>query len=159
MDMVIPCWGINLQCIDYRKHCVSKKRVEYRGGEIPFRDVEGCHMTEDIVRLHGNMKNALGVSATHLDWTMVPYVRKSFGKHYIDGLRHIEKLSEEEIERDTSFDEGYSWADVSIEEDSFAYNDAWNYAMAMTKRELKQAAEGMYHNLNTLMSRSGNQLQ
>ena len=24
-----------------------------------------------------------GVSATHLDWTMVPYVRKSFYKHYI----------------------------------------------------------------------------
>ena len=24
-----------------------------------------------------------GVSATHLDWTMIPYVRKSFMKHYI----------------------------------------------------------------------------
>ena len=30
--------------------------------------------------------------------------------------------------------------------------------MDMTKRELKQAVEGMYHNLNTLQSRSGNQL-
>ena len=29
-----------------------------------------------------------GVSATHLDWTMVPYVRKSFYKHYLDGLRN-----------------------------------------------------------------------
>lgn len=28
----------------------------------------------------------------------------------------------------------------------------------MTKRELEQAAEGLYHNLNTLQSRSGNQL-
>lgn len=27
-----------------------------------------------------------GVSATHLDWTMVPYVRMSFAKHYEDGL-------------------------------------------------------------------------
>jgi len=26
-----------------------------------------------------------GVSATHLDWTMVPYVRKSFYKHYLEG--------------------------------------------------------------------------
>ena len=24
-----------------------------------------------------------GVSASHIDWTMVPYVRKSFMKHYI----------------------------------------------------------------------------
>ena len=30
-----------------------------------------------------------GVSATHLDWTMVPYVRKSFAKHFKDGVRHI----------------------------------------------------------------------
>ena len=30
-----------------------------------------------------------GVSATHLDWTMVPYVRNSFKKHYLDGLKYI----------------------------------------------------------------------
>lgn len=38
-----------------------------------------------------------GVSATHLDWTMVPYVRKSFWKHFKDGLRYIEGLSDDEI--------------------------------------------------------------
>ena len=31
-----------------------------------------------------------GVSATHLDWTMVPYVRKSFWKHFKDGLEYID---------------------------------------------------------------------
>ena len=30
-----------------------------------------------------------GVSASHIDWTMVPYVRKSFYKHYKDGLKYI----------------------------------------------------------------------
>lgn len=30
--------------------------------------------------------------------------------------------------------------------------------MEMTEREVNQAVEGMYHNLNTLQSRSGNQL-
>lgn len=40
-----------------------------------------------------------GVSATHLDWTMVPYVRKSFYKHFKDGLKYIEGLSDEEIEK------------------------------------------------------------
>ena len=38
-----------------------------------------------------------GVSATHLDWTMVPYVRKSFFKHFKDGLKYVEGLSEDEI--------------------------------------------------------------
>ena len=35
-----------------------------------------------------------GVSATHLDWTMVPYVRYSFYKHFKDGLHYIEKIDE-----------------------------------------------------------------
>ena len=33
-----------------------------------------------------------GVSAGHLDWTMVPYVRKSFYKHFKDGLIYAENL-------------------------------------------------------------------
>ena len=31
-----------------------------------------------------------GVSATHLDWTMVPYVRKSFYKHYKDAVEYVD---------------------------------------------------------------------
>ena len=38
------------------------------------------------------------------------------------------------------------------------HQDEYKYAMDMTERELKQAVEGMFHNLNTLQSRSGNQL-
>jgi len=38
------------------------------------------------------------------------------------------------------------------------YPNAYRYAMDMTEREVHQAVEGMYHNLNTLQSRSGNQL-
>ena len=30
-----------------------------------------------------------GVSASHLDWTMVPYIRMSFYKHYLEGLEFI----------------------------------------------------------------------
>lgn len=40
-----------------------------------------------------------GVSATHLDWTMVPYVRKSFWKHFRDGLKYIENMSDEDIKK------------------------------------------------------------
>ena len=40
-----------------------------------------------------------GVSATHLDWTMVPYVRKSFTKHLGDGLIYLEQKSEYKINR------------------------------------------------------------
>jgi ribonucleoside-triphosphate reductase len=35
------------------------------------------------------------------------------------------------------------------------YAKAYKYALEKTKQELDQAVEGMYHNLNTLQSRSG----
>ena len=92
-----------------------------------------------------------GVSATHLDWTMVPYVRKSFAKHFKDGVKYLQP--EDDIERIPdilSFDDP--------EANDIHNNKAYRYAMEMTEREAKQAVEGMYHNLNTLQSRSGNQL-
>ena len=91
-----------------------------------------------------------GVSATHLDWTMVPYVRKSFFKHWKDGMIYIAKNNEAEK---------YIFIDEPIDSIGYQENqEVYNYAMEMTERELQQAVEGMYHNLNTLQSRSGNQL-
>ena len=100
-----------------------------------------------------------GVSATHLDWTMVPYVRKSFAKHYIDGLRFIEEKIGNQIDYEIDFMLSNP-AEYSIEDPEWeAYSSkAYNYALYKTVREVYQAVEGMYHNLNTLQSRSGNQL-
>lgn len=98
-----------------------------------------------------------GVSSTHLDWTMIPYVRKSFYKHYVEGLHYIESAkANTEIKLDLNKEETEN---VSIE-DKKIYNHpmAYNYAFDMTKKEIYQAVEGMFHNLNTLQSRSGNQL-
>ena len=55
----------------------------------------------------------------------------------------------------------YSFHDaLPIDESDYqVYNPkAYKYAMKKTQKELDQAVEGMYHNLNTLQSRSGNQL-
>jgi ribonucleoside-triphosphate reductase len=94
-----------------------------------------------------------GVSATHLDWTMVPYVRKSFYKHYKDGMIYIEELGLED------FENGYITDETSINSDLYTiFPKAYKYAMDKTEKEIYQAVEGMYHNLNTLQSRSGNQL-
>ena len=92
-----------------------------------------------------------GVSATHLDWTMVPYVRKSFWKHFKDGLKYINK--------DTSVTDANFDPNLTIEAEIYkAAGGAYDYAIDMTTKEAYQAVEGMYHNLNTLQSRSGNQL-
>ena len=99
-----------------------------------------------------------GVSATHLDWTMVPYVRKSFFKHFKDGLKYISKLEE----KDYCLDHWDIPLGTNTSIDASGYKgygeDVYKYAMDMTEKETRQAVEGMYHNLNTLQSRSGNQL-
>ena len=93
-----------------------------------------------------------GVSATHLDWTMVPYIRKSFRKHYIDGLKYICNIYDKELFEHIPDNAGIEDSEYMV------YDKAYKYATDMTVKETYQAVEGMYHNLNTLQSRSGNQL-
>jgi len=107
-----------------------------------------------------------GVSATHLDWTMVPYVRKSFWKHFKDGLKWFGEGNENHyfLNVDISKMPIEPYHNLTVDEDVLPLvqtaktTKAYKYAMEMTERELQQAVEGMYHNLNTLQSRSGNQL-
>lgn len=83
----------------------------------------------------------MGVSATHLDWTMVPYVRMSFFKHYKNGLKYVER-----VKLDKTLNEG-----MAIDDEKYKKHvNAYEYAMDMTEKELKQAVEGLYHNLNNL---------
>ena len=90
-----------------------------------------------------------GVSATHLDWTMVPYVRITFYKAYRDGMKYIAgKDMPEDLNEEMSID------DLRYQENEAVYR----YAMDMTKRQTYQAVEAMFHNLNSLQSRSGGQL-
>lgn len=103
-----------------------------------------------------------GVAATHLDWTMIPYVRKSFYKHYVDGLTYIENYDIRFVQQyvyDIINDESCYTDYLSINSNYWKDNPkAYQYAMDMTEKEVYQAVEGLYHNLNTLQSRSGNQL-
>ena len=111
-----------------------------------------CQLVAVIFQLQ-SLQQFGGVSATHIDWTMVPYVRKSFYKHFKDGLHYIEDpVGDEYLTKINS--------SMSIEDQLYKepYHYAYRYAIDMTEKEIHQAVEGLYHNLNTLQSRSGNQL-
>lgn len=112
-----------------------------------------------------------GVSASHLDWTMVPYVRRSFLKNYQFLLEH--EFSEfRSIEESFRLNAQLSLVKrhliegaptPSIEDRKFyrigkTFNKIYEGALKKTKEEIWQAAEGLFHNLNSLQSRSGNQL-
>ena len=138
---------------------------------IPFDDLlaKGFNTRQTDVRPAGSVNTACqlvavifqlqslqqfgGVSATHLDWTMVPYVRKSFAKHFKDGIKYCcpdSRYDLDSLPKELSFDDP---------EANESFNaPAYKYAMDMTEKEIHQAVEGLYHNLNTLQSRSGNQL-
>lgn len=81
---------------------------------------------------------------------MVPYVRKSFYKHYVDGMRFRSFGYEvPENHKLNKFKELCN-NDMSIDDEYYKeFIPAYYYAMEMTTRELYQAVEGMYHNLNT----------
>ena len=82
-----------------------------------------------------------GVAATHLDWTMVPYVRLSFHKHFKDGLKWLVDepvtiaMSKTEVK------------ELSIEDNFYnRYPKAKEYAKAGNAevQALVNAAEGNY---------------
>ena len=106
-----------------------------------------------------------GVSATHIDWTMVPYIRKSFYKHFLDGVKYCQDNKLLGLSRNfetfdlTNVKQKWESYGASINAVQFTRNEkAYQYAIDMTEKETMQAVEAMYHNLNTLQSRSGNQL-
>lgn len=128
-----------------------------------------------------------GVSCTHLDFTLEPYVRKSFMKHfiiaslkdaksfksldllhlvledYVDEVGVVRNAFEEWLQDNkniflknwgVTFDDFY-FGSKTVQRIS---NKWYQSAILDTIIETKQAAEGLYHNLNTLLSRSGDQL-
>ena len=115
----------------------------------PARSINTAFQLVAVIFQLQSLQQFGGVSASHLDWTMVPYVRLSFFKHWRDGHKYI--LHDENADNLVFFE------DKSITDDYYK-DGAYEYAMALTERELMQAVQGMYHNLNTLQSRSGNQL-
>ena len=135
---------------------------------IPFDKLlaEGFTTRQTDVRPAGSLSTAMqlvavifqlqslqqfgGVSATHIDHTMVPYVRKSFSKHFKDGLKIYKKKYKGEVPKELYFEDDLA--------NKHTYKKVYKYAMEMLEKESHQAVEALFHNLNTLQSRSGNQL-
>lgn len=132
-----------------------------------------------------------GIGATHLDHTMVPYIRKSMEKHYfiawlfeqedvfddVDIIALETETYEEKLpsglyivrsKLDDFIDQHKQlfYEKTGLKSEDFRFDNMaklgkrlFNKAVYNTIREVRQAVEGMFHNLNTLQSRSGNQLE
>lgn len=99
-----------------------------------------------------------GVGSIHLDYDLAPFVRMSFFKHYADGLKYLLLTSDDDID---SMITDYKNRNLSIADKELwvgEFYNAYDYAIDMLEREGRQAAQGLYHNLNTLESRQGSQV-
>ena len=114
-----------------------------------------CQLIAVIAQLQ-SLQQFGGVSGGHIDWTLVPYVRISFFKHYKDGLKYINEMSDDAIAHELAGWDIPLTDATSIDAPGYkAYDNVYKYAMDMTEKECRQGIEGLYHNLNTLQSRSG----
>ena len=152
---------------------------------------EGCVVGQTQIRPAGSINTAMqltavyfqiqsqeqfgGVSGSSYDWIMVPFVRKSFFKHYI--LNYVKENEDIDFDKiwNMSNEEIDNWVDEHKVEylekfnksfEDFRFDNVKNLdrhlaglALLDTKTEAKQAAEALLHNLNTLQSRPGSQLE
>jgi ribonucleoside-triphosphate reductase len=92
-----------------------------------------------------------GVGSVHIDYDLAPFVKKSYSKHFKDGLKYVSKAPQNIIDKVPK--------DLSLNSNiTDNYSDAKQYALDMLNKEGKQACQGLYHNLNTLESRAGSQV-
>lgn len=137
-----------------------------------------------------------GVAYSHVDWSMVPYIRMSFKKHFRKCLEtefnwdkpkakaYVNKCWEnkgkikrelpnddkinylqEMLDMTLSIDEKEAYMPKKKSKNPFKnfnrkrrFEKVYKKALEFTEEEIYQAVEGLFHNLNTLQSRSGNQL-
>lgn len=134
------------------KNGFNTRQVDIR----PAQSVNTAFQLVAVIFQLQSLQQFGGVSATHLDWTMVPYVRKSFAKHFVDGCQFIASEPVGKVDERRAYLKEH---ELSVEDPYYTgVSHVYEYAVQKTLEELNQAVEGMYHNLNSLQSRSGGQV-
>lgn len=91
-----------------------------------------------------------GVGSCHIDYDLTRYVKMSFRKHFMKGLKYTEHVSPTSVDKELIY--------IDNGELKQQHPSAYEYAMDMLEEEGLQGAQALYHNLNTLESRAGGQV-
>ena len=150
-----PIGEHNCLNIDFEK--LFKEGFSTRNGDIrpPSSFSTACQQMAVIFQCQSQVQFG-GVGTVHIDYDLAPFVKMSFYKHWQDGVKYIGQAS---IPDDVDVFQGAP--DMSIEDypqNGFNERNIYRYAMDMLEKEMKQSAEALYHNLNTLESRAGSQV-
>lgn len=135
------CLSIPIDNMDREGVHIKQTDIRSAKSASTFLQLDAVYMQVQSLQQFG------GVAYTHLDWSAIPSIRWSFFKHLRDGKKYLK---------------GEDWkvpkncAEISIDE--YKDDPCYQYAYDMTVREVHQGAEALIHNLNSLQSRSGQQL-
>lgn len=144
--------------IDFEK--MLREGFATRNGDIrsPSCFSSACQLVAVIFQCQSQVQFG-GVGAVHIDKDLAPYVKKSFIKHIKAYLTDVEEMSEENAQERISL-----WTnnlgELTVGNKIFAERNpkVYNFAYKQLNKEGRQAAEALFHNLNTLESRAGSQV-
>lgn len=156
-DLEKAIYGVH-NCLNLYFQEIFKNGFKTRNGDVrpPTSFSTACQLVAVAFQCQSQVQFG-GVGSIHLDYDLAPFVKMSFVKHFQVGLKYLENKSDYKIDR---FKKWFIENDISInnEELKEKHPEVYAYAMDMLEKEGKQAAQGLYHNLNTLESRQGSQV-
>ncbi|WP_426711430.1 anaerobic ribonucleoside-triphosphate reductase [Cetobacterium sp. SF1] len=107
------------------------------------------HIVQIIASVSSNTYG--GCSIPYLDRALIPYIKKSFKKHFQKGLKYLEKFNNDTIQSIVNSNI-IEYSNSHIKD---LYPDAFNYACDMTEESVKQAMQGLEYEINSLSTVNG----
>ena len=112
-------------------------------------DVAVGHIVQIIASVSSNTYG--GCSIPYLDKVLVPYIIKSFKKHFRKGLKYVERLDDETVEKIIA-EGNIEYLNNSLKD---RFPSGFNYAADMTEESVKQAMQGLEYEINSLSTVNG----
>ena len=143
----------NCLFVDFKK--VFEDGFVTRNGDVrsPGSFSSACQQTAVVFQCQSQVQFG-GVGTVHIDYDLAPYVKKSFRKKIAQYYTDVEGLTEEDAEIIIKA----KFEPCEIDNEEIKNTPAYKFAMKQIERDGFQAAEAMFHNLNTLESRAGSQV-
>ena len=112
-------------------------------------DVAVGHIVQIIASVSSNTYG--GCSIPYLDRALIPYIKKSFKKHFIKALKYLEKFTEDKISK-IKMEETIEYGNEKIKK---VYPSSYEYAVDLTEESIKQSMQGLEYEINSLSTVNG----
>ena len=138
-------------CLSIPDDIILEDGFEVRQTDV--RPSNSISTTGQLIAVTGQIQSLQqfgGIAFTHVDTTFSSSIKKTFNKNY-KLVSDIIRNNCKDISNKTSITSN----EYKGKFFNFKKRKAYKFAKQMTEREMYQTCEGLYHNMNTLQSRSG----